>query len=91
MSKYVLNESTALVINGEVYVLAREKNITGNMVCDKCALYDICVDIEDGRKLSSLCIPEEGDQRWFFLRHLIYTDKGGKDLVRLINKCFVHK
>lgn len=91
MSKYVLNEETALVLGGEVYVLAREKEISNNTVCDKCSLYDICVDIEDNHKLSDLCIPDGSDQRWFFLRHLIYTEKGGKDLVRIINKCFVHK
>lgn len=91
MSKYVLNEETALVINGEVYVLAREKETTRNTVCDKCSLYDICVDIEDNHKLSELCTPDDSDQRWFFLRHLIFGEKGGKDLVRIINKCFVHK
>lgn len=89
MSKYVLNEETALVLDGEVYVLARERELTRNTVCDKCALYDICVDIEDNHKLSELCTPDDSDQRWFFLRNLIFRDKGGKDFVRLINKVFV--
>lgn len=91
MSKYVLNEETALVLNGEVYVLAREKEITRNTVCDKCALFDICVDGEDNHKLSDLCIPEEFDRRWFFLNQLMFGEKGGEDFVRLINKCFRHK
>ncbi len=91
MSKYVLNKETALVLNGEVFVLAREKEITTNTVCDKCDLFDICVDIEDNHKLSDLCIPEEDDGRWFFLNQLMLDEKGGKDLVRLINKCFRHR
>lgn len=91
MSKYVLNENTALILNGEVYVLAREKEIAGNTVCDKCALYDICADIEDNRKLSSLCIPEKGDQRWFFKRHIMHTKKGAQNFVQLINQFFIHK
>lgn len=91
MSKYVLNEETALVLNGEVYVLAREKEITENSVCEKCSLYNYCVDFEDIRRLSSLCIPDDGDQSWFFQRHYTYSEKGGKDLVRLINKWYIHK
>ena len=89
MSKYILNEETALVLDGEVYVLAREREMTRNTVCDKCALYDICVDIEDNHKLSELCTPDDSDQRWFFLHNLMFRDKGGKDFVRLINKVFV--
>lgn len=91
MSKYILNENTALVLNGEVYVLAREKEITKNSVCDMCSLYDMCVDYEDSHHLSTLCIPEDHEEKWFFIRHHIYSIKGGQDLVRLINKCFVHK
>lgn len=91
MSKYVLNEDTALVLNGEVYALAREKETTENSVCDKCSLYDYCVDPEDNHRLSYLCIPEDGDQRWFFQHKMIFSEKGGKDLVRLINKCFTQK
>lgn len=91
MSKYVLNESTALVVNGEVYVLAREKEVTKNSVCEQCSLSDVCIDDGESHHLSALCMPEESDGRWFFLRHLSYTEKGGKDLVRIINKCFVHK
>lgn len=91
MSKYVLNENTALILNGEVYVLAREKEVTNNSVCDQCSLSHICMDDGESHHLSALCIPEKDDYRWFFKRHLIYTSKGGKDLVRLVNKCFVHK
>ena len=88
MSKYVLNENTALIVNGEVYVLAREKVITKNSVCDQCDLYDSCVDYADNHWLSCLCIPEDNEQGWFFKHHLMFSEKGGKDLVRLINKCF---
>lgn len=91
MSKYVLNEDTALVLNGEVYVLAREKEVTNNSSCDQCSLNHICIVDGESHNLSALCIPEADDGRWFFKRHLIYSDKGGQDLVRLINKCFVHK
>jgi len=91
MSKYVLNENTALILNGEVFVLAREKEVTNNSVCDQCSLSHICMDDGESHHLSELCIPEKDDYRWFFKRHLIYTRKGGQDLVRLVNKCFVHK
>lgn len=91
MSKYVLNENTALILNGEVFVLAREKEVTNNSVCDQCSLSHICMDDGESHHLSALCIPEKDDYRWFFKRHLIYTSKGGKDIVRLVNKCFVHK
>lgn len=91
MSKYVLNESTALVVNDEVYVLVREKEVTKNSVCEQCSLIDVCIDDGESHHLSALCMPEESDGRWFFLRLLNYTEKGGKDLVRIINKCFVHK
>ena len=91
MSKYVLNENTALILNGEVFVLAREKEVTNNSVCDQCSLSHIFMDDGESHHLSALCIPEKDDYRWFFKRHLIYTSKGGKDLVRLVNKCFVHK
>lgn len=91
MSKYVLNEDTALVFNGEVYVLAREKEVTNNSSCDQCSLNHICIDDGESHHLSALCIPEVDDGRWFFKRHLINSNKEGQDLVRLINKCFVHK
>lgn len=91
MSKYVLNENTALIVNGEVFVLAREKEVTKNSVCDKCALFDICADIEDNRNLSKLCVPPDNDQRWFFKRHAIYTKKGAQNLVQQINKDFINK
>lgn len=91
MSKYVLSEETALILNGQVYSLVREKIVQNNSVCDQCDLYEICTDAEENRKLSDWCIPEDEDQRWFFKRHRIYTQKGAEDLVRLINKCFVHK
>lgn len=78
MSKYVLNENTALILNGEVFVLAREKEVTNNSVCDQCSLSHICMDDGESHHLSALCIPEKDDYRWFFKRHLIYTSKGGK-------------
>lgn len=91
MSKYVLNEETALVLNGEVYVLVKESNPTSNEVCGKCSLYDKCWQSDETLKYSGLCITEDDDQSWFFQRHLIFSSKGGRDLVRLINKCFIHK
>lgn len=91
MSKYVLNEDTVLILNGEVYVLAREVEVSKNSVCDQCSLNDICIDDGESHHLSALCIPEESDGRWFFKRHLMFGDKGGYDFVRLINKCFIHK
>lgn len=91
MSKYILNEDTALVLNGEVYVLAREKEVTKNSVCDKCSLSDVCINDGESHHLSALCMPDENDGRWFFQRQLMFGDKGGFEFVRLINKCFIHK
>lgn len=91
MSKYILNEETALVWQGEVYVLVKEKKPESNEVCGKCSLYDECWQIDETLKFCGLCVPEDGDQGWYFLRHIIYSQKGGRDLVRVINKCFVHK
>lgn len=88
MSKYILNKTTALVVKGNVYVLAREKKISGNSVCDKCALYDFCVDIEENHKLTDFCIPEDNDERWFFLEHRIFSVKGVVEIVESINSCF---
>lgn len=91
MSKYVLNEDTTLILDGEVYVLAREKEVTSNNVCEKCSLNDICFDIHGSSNFYRLCTPEDGDGRWFFKRQLMFGNKGGFDFVRLINKCFQHK
>lgn len=67
MSKYVLNRDTALVLNGKVYALVREEEVTNNSVCLRCPLNDVCIDYEDNHHLSALCMPEEGDSRWFFV------------------------
>lgn len=67
MSKYVLNEKTALVINDKVYALVRESEVINNSVCAKCHLYDKCVDFDDNHHLSALCLPNEWDGRWFFI------------------------
>lgn len=91
MSKYVLNENTALIVNGEVFVLAREKEVTKNSVCDQCSLNDICIDDGESHNLSALCIPKDQDCRWFFKRHKIYTKKGAQNLVQQINKDFINK
>lgn len=88
MSKYVLNENTAMVLNGELYLLAREKEVTKNSVCDKCSLNDICIDAEDNHRFADLCIPEEEDQRWFFVRNIFCTKEDRQHLMRIINKCF---
>ena len=91
MSKYILNEDTALILDGEVYILAREIEVTKNSVCEQCSLSDVCIDDGESHRLSALCMPNEEDGRWFFKRHLMFGDKGGFDFVRLINKCFQHK
>lgn len=67
MSKYILNENNALVINEQVYALVREEKVTTDSVCAKCSLYDTCVDYEDNHHLSALCLPEISDGRWFFV------------------------
>lgn len=67
MRKYVLNENTALVLNGKVYALVREAEVMNNSVCDQCALYDKCVTFDDNHYLTELCKPEEWDGRWFFI------------------------
>lgn len=91
MSKYILNENTALIVNGEVFVLAREEEVTKNGVCDQCSLYDICVVDGDRHNLLALCTPKEEDYRWFFKRHVIYSKKGGQNLVKLIDKDFIYE
>ena len=67
MSKYILNENTTLILNGKVYALVREEKITNNSVCAQCDLYHACVDFDDSHHLSALCMPNEGDGRWFFV------------------------
>lgn len=91
MSEYVLSEDTALIVNREVYVLAREKEVTNNTVCGKCDLYDKCIDIEDNHKFASLCMPNENDQRWFFKRNSYYPWYDVEQLVKSINSFFLHK
>ena len=67
MSKYVLNKNNTLVLKDEVYALVRGAELTKNSVCDQCALYDKCHDIDDDRHFTNLCIPEPDDERWFFI------------------------
>lgn len=91
MSKYVLNEDTVLILKGEVYVLAREKEVTSNNVCEKCSLNNICFDIHGSSNFYRLCTPEDGDGRWFFRRHDLYTHKGARDLIRPTSIGFLNK
>lgn len=67
MSKYVLNENNALFLNGEVYALVREAEVTENSICNQCALCNNCYGYDDERRLTDLCIPKPEDNRWFFI------------------------
>ena len=67
MSKYVLNENNALVLDGRVYALVREAEVTENSVCNQCALCNKCYDYDDSRHFADFCIPEPDDDRWFFV------------------------
>ena len=91
MSKYIINEEIALVINAEVFLLVKETNPTSNEVCGKCDLYDDCWQPDENLKYCDLCITKNQDTGWFFKRHDLFTRKGGKDLIRFISKGFLHK
>lgn len=67
MRKYVLYEDSAIVLEGKVYALVREQEITNNSVCAMCQLKGECIDEEDYHHLSCLCSPEYGSERWFFV------------------------
>lgn len=91
MSKYILNKKNALVLNGEVFVLVREKRVTKNSVCDQCHLNDICIDDGESHHLSALCIPEEGDGRWFFFNSLYLSEGDADNIIWNIKWCLQHK
>lgn len=87
MRVYVLDKNTTLVINGEVFVLAREKKISNNSVCAQCALAYKCIDGEDNHHLSTLCIPNEDDQRWFFIDCQDLSKRDAENILYQIEKC----
>lgn len=91
MRKYVLDKNTALIRNGEVFVLAREYRITKNSSCAQCALYDICIDGEDIHHLSTLCMPNEDDGRWFFLDAQSLSEEGKENLLYHFNQCLTYE
>lgn len=91
MKKYVLDKNTALIRNGEVFVLAREYKITKNSVCDLCSLNDICTDDGESHHLSSLCIQNEDDYRWFFLNAQSLSEEGKENLLYHINQCLTYE
>lgn len=87
MRVYVLDKNTTLVLNGKVFVLAREKKVSNNSVCAQCSLADICIDSEDNHHLSSCCIPNEDDQRWFFLDCQDLSESDKRNILWNIEKC----
>lgn len=87
MSKLQKNPETALIINGEIHVLVREKNPKENGVCHKCSLYDECWKDTETPMYSDLCIPPSGYEGWFFVRSLFTDERKTKELVRQINDC----
>lgn len=91
MSKYFINDKTAIVLDSVVYVLVREKKPSSNEVCGNCALYAKCWQDNGILRFCGICTPENGEQSWFFMRHRIYTKKGSEDLVKMIYKCFTQK
>lgn len=87
MSKLQKNQGTALIINGEIHVLVREKIPKENGVCYKCSLYYECCIDTDKPRYSGLCIPPSEYEGWFFVRSLLTTEYKAKELVRQINEC----
>lgn len=80
MNKYIYDKNNTLVINGKVYVLAKERKETKNSVCAQCALYDMCIDGEDNHHLAKLCVPSLSDGRWFFLETQTLPEEGKVNL-----------
>jgi len=91
MKKYVLDKNTALIYNGELFVLARENKVSKNSSCAQCALYDICVDGEDNHHLTSLCIPNKDDGRWFFLDAQYLSEVGKENLLYHFDQCLEYE
>lgn len=87
MRVYVLDKNTTLVLNEKVFVLAREKKVTKNSVCDLCSLNDICTDDGESHHFSSLCIPYEDDYRWFFLDCQDLSEGDKRNIWWNIEKC----
>ena len=91
MKKYVLDKNTALIYNGELFVLAREKKVTKNSVCDLCSLNNICTDDGESHHFSSLCIPYEDDYRWFFLDAQYLSEVGTENLLNHFDQCLKYE
>lgn len=87
MKIYVLDESTTLVINGKVFVLAREKKVTDNSSCNLCTLHDRCNDYEAILRLSTLCMPNKEDGRWFFIDCQDLSESDKRNILWNIEKC----
>lgn len=87
MRIYILDKNNTLVLNGEVFVLAREKKVSDNCSCNLCALGDKCTDYESILRLSTLCMPNKEDGRWFFLNCEELSESDKRDILWNIEKC----
>lgn len=89
MSKLQKNTDTVLIINGEIYILVREKFPKENGVCHKCSLYDECWKDTETPMYTNLCIPSSGYEGWFFERSLLIDEDKTRRLVELIHEAVV--
>lgn len=87
MSEYILDSSTTLVLNGKVFVLAREKKKTTNNVCSQCSLKRMCNDFSGSNNLLKMCMKPDLDGRWFFLDCQDLSKSDNRDILCNIKNC----
>lgn len=88
MSKYILNKDTALIIDGEVYYLVREKKQSNNDVCKMCSLKHKCWVVGETPRYLDFCITNTGYEGWFFKTNVFLEEYKARRIVELINETF---
>ena len=71
----IKDESTMLVINGVPFSLVKDKTCVPCIVCDKCALAEICLGENNETKLIDLCMIGDRSGAWYFVEDWDITDK----------------
>lgn len=65
-TKYNVDGSTVLVIDGVPHSLVRDKGCPQGIVCHKCSLRELCGYDEDKQLLISLCMSDDRSPAWYF-------------------------
>lgn len=91
MRVYILDQNNTLVLNGKVFVLAREKSKTTNNVCSLCSLNNMCFDVRGIPHLLKMCMKPDLDGVWFFIDCQELSESDRRNILWNIEKCLNSK